>query len=359
VVFWNITDRCNLACAHCYSRSGPGRDTKNELSTAEALALIDDFSEMGVPLILFSGGEPLLREDIWELARHARKKGIKMALSTNGTLITADIAGKIKESGIEYAGISLDGATAATHDRFRNVEGAFERSVAAFSRCREAGVRCGVRITLTRENCGELGALVDLAQKIGAGRFCLYWLVPTGRGMESYNRLQLGPDAVTDALRLLYRRAQETDAETMEFLTVDAPQDAIHLLSSMEHDRSPDLIDARSLIASSKGGCSAGDRVANIDPQGNVYPCQFARSYEFLVGNVREQPFSKLWDNAANPVLARFRERPLTLTGACGRCRHRELCGGGCRVRAFAASGDFSADDPFCYVREEEDDMTT
>ena len=189
VVFWNLTDRCNLACAHCYSRSGPGRDTKNELSTAEALALIDDFSAMGVPLILFSGGEPLLRDDIWELARHAHAKGIKMALSTNGTLITADIAGKIKESGIEYAGISLDGATAATHDRFRNVPGAFERSVAAFARCREAGVRCGVRITLTQENCGELGDLVDLAQKIGASRFCLYWLVPTGRGMDAYNRL--------------------------------------------------------------------------------------------------------------------------------------------------------------------------
>ncbi|MFZ1126746.1 radical SAM protein [Methanoregula sp.] len=358
VVFWNLTDRCNLACAHCYSRSGPGRDTKNELSTAEALALIDDFSAMGVPLILFSGGEPLLRDDIWELARHAHAKGIKMALSTNGTLITADVAGKIKESGIEYAGISLDGATAATHDRFRNVPGAFERSVAAFARCREAGVRCGVRITLTQENCGELGDLVDLAQKIGASRFCLYWLVPTGRGMDAYNRLQLGPDAVTDALRLLYLRAQETDAETMEFLTVDAPQDAIHLLSSMERDRSPDLPDARALIASSKGGCSAGDRVANIDPQGNVYPCQFARSPEFLVGNVREQPLSKLWDDAVNPVLARFRERPMTLTGACRRCRHRELCGGGCRVRAFAASGDFSADDPFCYVWEEADNTT-
>jgi radical SAM protein with 4Fe4S-binding SPASM domain len=359
VVFWNLTDRCNLACTHCYSRSGPDRDTKNELSTAEALALIDDFSEMGVPLILFSGGEPLLREDIWELARHAHAKGIKMALSTNGTLITADIAGKIKECGIAYAGISLDGATAATHDRFRNVEGAFERSVAAFFRCREAGVRCGVRITLTRENCGELGGLIDLAQKIGASRFCLYWLVPTGRGMDAYHRLQLGPDAVTDALRLLYRRAKEMDAETMEFLTVDAPQDGIHLLASMERDRSPDLTDARTLIASSKGGCSAGDRVANIDPQGNVYPCQFARSPEFLVGNVRKQPFSKLWDDATNPVLARFRERPLTLTGSCGRCRHRELCGGGCRVRAFAASGDFSADDPFCYVREETDSPAT
>ena len=174
VVFWNLTDRCNLACSHCYSRSGPGRDATGELSTTEALALIDDFAAAGVPLILFSGGEPLLRDDIWELARHARKKGIRMALSTNGTLITADIARNIRESGIEYAGISLDGATPATHDRFRNAPGAFGRSIAAFSHCRDAGVRSGVRITLTTENCGELGALVDLAKTIGASRFCLY-----------------------------------------------------------------------------------------------------------------------------------------------------------------------------------------
>ncbi len=357
VVFWNLTDRCNLACSHCYSRSGPGRDTSKELSTPEALALIDDFSAMGIPLILFSGGEPLLREDIWVLARHAREKGIKMALSTNGTLITSDIARRIRESGIEYAGISLDGATPATHDRFRNSPGAFERSIAAFSHCCEAGVRCGVRITLTKENYRELGALVDLAKTIGACRFCLYWLVPTGRGMDAYDQLQLGQDAVTDALDLLYRKARETGAGVMEFLTVDSPQDCVHLLRSMERDQSPDLCDAQSLIASSNGGCSAGDRVANIDPQGNVYPCQFARSPEFCIGNVREKPFPKLWADASNPVLARFREKPVPLTGACGQCRHRELCGGGCRVRAYAASGNFYADDPFCYVREEMDGM--
>ncbi|MEN6609465.1 MAG: radical SAM protein [Methanoregulaceae archaeon] len=353
VVFWNLTDRCNLACAHCYSSSGPGRDTKNELSTGEALALIDDFAGMGVPLVLFSGGEPLLREDIWELAAHAREMGIRMAISTNGTLITAEIARKIRESGIEYAGISLDGAEPETHDRFRNSPGAFERSIAAFAHCRDAGVRCGVRITLTTENCGELDALVDLAKTIGAGRFCLYWLVPTGRGMDAYNRLQLGPDAVRDALSLLYRKARETDAGVMEFLTVDSPQDCIHLLASLERDQSPDFGDARDLIASSNGGCSAGDRVANIDPQGNVYPCQFARSPEFRIGNIRDRPFSELWDDATNPVLARFRQKPVLLTGQCGECRHRDLCGGGCRVRAYAVSGDFYADDPFCYAKDD------
>ncbi len=355
VVFWNLTDRCNLRCTHCYSSSGPGRTTEGELTTAEALGVIDDLADMGVPLILFSGGEPLLREDIWELARHARERGLKMALSTNGTLITPDIARRIRDSGIEYAGISLDGARAETHDRFRNSPGAFEKTIRAFSACREAGLRCGVRVTLTKENCRELEALTDLALSLGASRFCLYWLVPAGRGSTSYARLQLDRDQVTDALGLLYRKAKEIDPAAMEFLTVDAPQDCIHLLASMEKDGSEDLAEARGLLASLQGGCSAGTRVANIDAQGNVYPCQFARSGEFLVGNIRNQPFSRIWAETGNPVLARFRDRQSRFGGRCGICSYRDLCGGGCRVRAHAAGGDFLAEDPFCYVTKAED----
>jgi Fe-coproporphyrin III synthase len=352
VVFWNLTDRCNLSCAHCYSRSGPGRTTEGELTTAEAFGVIDDLANMGVPLILFTGGEPLMREDIWELATHARSRGLKMALSTNGTLITPDIARRIKESGIEYAGISLDGARAETHDRFRNFPGAFAQTIKAFAACQEAGLRCGVRVTLTKENCRELEALVDLSLSLGASRFCLYWLVPTGRGTDSYTRLQLGRDEVTDALDLLYRKAKETDPAAMEFLTVDAPQDCIHLLASMEKDRSEDLADARGLLESLKGGCSAGTRVANIDTRGNVYPCQFARSPEFLVGNIRDRPFSRIWADGSNPVLARFREKQVRLRGRCGDCTYRDLCGGGCRVRAHAVEGDFLAEDPFCFVED-------
>jgi radical SAM protein with 4Fe4S-binding SPASM domain len=353
VIFWNLTNRCNLSCGHCYSSSGPDRDMTHELTTSEALAFIEDLAEIGISLILFSGGEPLLRPDIWELADYARRKGIKTALSTNGTLITAKTAKKIKESGIAYAGISLDGATAATHDRIRCVPGAFDRSVAAFARCREEGVRCGVRVTLTKENVMELGDLIDLAQSLGASRFCLYWLVPSGRGSESYSRIQLGSREVAGALSLLYRKAQEADPGTMEFLTVDAPQDCIHLLQSMERDGSPDLDDAKNLLASLKGGCSAGSRVANVDPQGNVYPCQFARSPEFFIGNIRTRPFSALWTDTSNPVLSRFRDKTANIGGKCRRCRFIDLCGGGCQVRAFAATGDVSAGDPFCFVDQD------
>jgi Fe-coproporphyrin III synthase len=352
VVFWNLTDRCNLSCTHCYSRSGPGRTSEGELSTEEAFGVIDDLAAMGVPLILFTGGEPLMREDLWELACHARSRGLKIALSTNGTLITCGVARKIKECGIEYAGISLDGARAGTHDRFRNSPGAFEKACSAFAACNEAGLRCGVRVTLTQENKDELGDLVDLALALGASRFCLYWLVPAGRGSDSYARLQLDRAGVVGALDMLYRKAKETDPAAMEFLTVDAPQDAIHLLESMEKDGSEDLADARGLLESLKGGCSAGTRVANIDTRGNVYPCQFARSPEFLVGNVRDRPFSRIWADTGNPVLTRFRNKQASFTGRCGVCGYRDICGGGCRVRAYAANGDFLAEDPFCYVTD-------
>jgi len=352
VVFWNLTDRCNLACAHCYGRSGPDSGTEGELSTDEALALIDDFAAPGVPLILLSGGEPLLREDLPELARAAGERGIRTALSTNGTLITPGAARMIRDAGIGYVGISLDGASPETHDAFRGTAGAFERAMEGFARCREAGIRTGLRVTLTEENYRELPALIDLAAAEGASRFCLYWLVPSGRGGEVYDRLQVGPEEVDGALTLLYRRARESEPGAMEFLTVDAPQDCVHLLRAMERDGSPDVHEAEALVRSLNGGCSAGTRVANVDPRGNVYPCQFARSPEFLIGNVRKQPFSRLWQDAQNPVLSRFRATPRDLSGKCGRCGYRDLCGGGCRVRAYAAGGDHTAPDPFCFVEE-------
>ncbi|MDD1706161.1 MAG: radical SAM protein [Methanoregulaceae archaeon] len=358
VVFWNLTDRCNLSCTHCYSSSGPACGSGGELTTAEARAFIDDLAASKIPLVIFTGGEPLIRPDIWELAGYCKKQGIKTALSTNGTLLTDQVAGQIMSSGIEYAGISLDGATAATHDRFRDTPGAFDKAVAAFACCRKAGVRCGVRVTLTRENREELGALVDLARNIGAARFCLYWLVPCGRGSDAYERLQLSAPEVTRALSLLYRKAKEIPAEEMEFLTVDAPQDCIHLLQSMERDGSPDIQDARELLASLNGGCSAGERVANVDSRGNVYPCQFARSPAFLIGNIRDRPFSSLWNDDASHVLARFRKKPTEIRGKCRSCTYLPLCGGGCRVRAYARSGDFAGEDPFCYVGNSHNDRT-
>ncbi|MDD1728874.1 MAG: radical SAM protein, partial [Methanospirillum sp.] len=297
VIFWNLTGRCNLLCSHCYNSSGPDQDADDELNTSEAISFIDDCGALGVPVLLLSGGEPLMRPDIWELAGHAHVLGIKTALSSNGTLITPEIAQKIRDAGIGYVGISLDGATAATHDKFRNSPGAFDRAVQAFSFCKDARIRCGVRVTLTRDNLHELGCLIDLALRIGACRFCVYWLVPSGRGADSYGQLQLSEQEVFSALDLLQQYAKKTDPSVMEFLTVDGPQDAVHLLQWMEQEGSEDLPEAINLVSSMKGGCSAGIRVANITPSGDVYPCQFAQMPEFHIGSIREKRFSEIWND--------------------------------------------------------------
>lgn len=354
VVFWNITNRCNLLCSHCYIRAGPGQEREDELTTKEGLHLIDDLAAMRVPLLLFSGGEPLIREDFWELAGHAKERGLVTALSTNGTLITPAVARRLRDTGVEYAGVSLDGATAETHDGMRNVPGSFQRAVSALENCRSAGLKCGVRVTATRENYTEIPALINLALHSGAERFCVYWLVPSGRGGEGYEGLQLGSGEIAGLLDLLIERAYGVDPAAMEFLTVDAPQDAVYLLKRLQEEDFPRYESMCTLLARAGVGCSAGDRIANIDPSGDVYPCQFAQMDELKLGNVREKPFSAIWNDPENRILADFRRKKDLVGGSCGRCSYRDCCGGGCRIRAFAESGDLWAEDPLCPLRREE-----
>lgn len=351
VVFWNITRQCNLRCSHCYIGAGPELRREDELTTAEAKALIDDLAGMHVPLLLFSGGEPLVRDDFWELARHAAARDLTTALSTNGTLVTPEVARRLRDAGVEYAGISLDGASPATHDRMRKMPGSFDRAVRGLESCIAAGLKCGVRVTATRENYAEIPALIDLALAIGVPRFCVYWLVPSGRGRDLNAALQLGPREVEDVLDLLYRKARELDPSIMEFLTVDAPQDTVHLMVRLQNDDQAAYASMCTLLGLAGTGCSAGDRIANIDPSGNVYPCQFAQTEALKVGNVRDRSFGDLWNDAENAVLSLFRTKTERVTGACGSCPHKSTCGGGCRIRAFAVHGDLWADDPLCPLR--------
>lgn len=345
VVFWNITSRCNLACTHCYIRSGRRRE--DELTTDEAIALIDDLAIADTPLLLFTGGEPLMREDFWILAEHAKERGIPAALSTNGTLITPDVARRLRGAGIGYAGISLDGATAATHDAFRGVAGSFDHSVQALKDCIDAGLRCGVRFTVTKMNHNELGDLIALARGLGVHRFCVYWLVPSGRGGDVHSDLQVAPGEIRAILDLVYREAIRTDPAAMEFLTVDAPQDGVYLLERLDTDRNP-AYDRAYRLLTRMGGCSAGKRVVNIDPSGNVYPCQFAQFEEFRVGSIRDRPFSTLWSDPGNRVLATFRTGRSEHGSRCGSCGWRDVCDMGCRVRAYASCGYLDGGDPLC-----------
>ncbi len=349
VVFWNITNKCNLACAHCYINAGSGSDSdgEDELSLEEAKAFIADLADVRIPLLMFTGGEPLVRKDFWELADYATAKGLKTALSTNGTLITKEVAAKIKAIGIEYVGVSLDGAKEETHDAIRNQPGSFKKAVQALKNCVEIGLTSGIRITITRDNYREIASLIDLSLELEVPRFCVYWLVPSGRGKEIYER-QLEPHETSPIFDLLYQRADDMDQGKMEFLTVDAPQDGIYLLNKLKEEDSQGYENALKLLQFTGDSCSAGDRVANVDPAGNVYPCQFAQLEEFKIGNVRERKFSKLWIDSENPILAAFREKTNLLKGKCASCVYKELCGGGCRIRAYAEYGDIWAEDPLC-----------
>ncbi len=347
VVFWNITNKCNLACAHCYINARPELDGRDELSLEESKAFIADLAEMRIPLLLFTGGEPLVRKDFWELADYATAKGLKTALSTNGTLITKEVAAKIKALGIEYVGVSLDSAKEETHDAIRNQPGCFKRAVQALRNCAEIGLKAGIRVTITRDNYREIADLLDFSLALNIPRFCVYWLVPSGRGKEIYN-LQLEPQEVARIFDLLYQRARDLNPGKMEILTVDAPQDGVYLLNKLKEDNSQEYGNALKLLEYTGDSCSAGDRVANVDPGGDVYPCQFAQLEEFKIGNIRERNFSELWNDSENPVLAVFREKTKLLKGKCGSCVYKELCGGGCRIRAYAEEGDIWAEDPLC-----------
>lgn len=348
LVFWNITNQCNLSCAHCYINAGPNRRREDELSLNETKVFIDDLAEMKIPLLMFSGGEPLVRKDFWKLAVYARSQRLKLALSTNGTLITKRIAKKIKDAEIEYVGISLDGANQETHDAIRGQPGSFNRSVRALRNCAEVGLKCGARITATRDNYREIPDLLNLVIQLNVPRFCLYWLVPSGRGKGLFADKDLKTYEVTWILDMLYMKAKELDPEKAEILTVDAPQDGIYILKQLEEENSPEYNDALKLLEFTGDSCSAGDRIANVDPSGNVYVCQFAQLAELKVGNIRQQKFSEIWKDDVNPILSSFRNKVKNLKGKCGKCVYKQFCGGGCRIRAYFQYGDLWAEDPLC-----------
>jgi len=348
VIFWNITNKCNLSCHHCYINAGPDAMRENELTTEESKAFIDDVAEMGVPLLLFTGGEPLIRPDFWELASHAKGKGLRTVISTNGTLITKDVAKRLQDIGIQYVGVSLDGADPATHDAIRNQKGAYEGAIQALKNCVEIGLKSGIRVTAHKSNFKEIPEMLEMALDLGVPRFCLYWLVPSGRGIEGYLENQLNKDEIEETLDYLYTKARDLDPEVIEILTVDAPQDGIYLLNRMKEENHPEYENAYKLLSMTGDSCSAGDRVANVDPVGNVYPCQFSQRPDYCVGNIRETTFGEMWNDPGNDILNKFRAKKDNLNGICKACSNMDLCGGGCRIRGLNQHGEIWAEDSFC-----------
>jgi heme d1 biosynthesis radical SAM protein NirJ len=354
VVIWNLVRRCNLTCRHCYSISAD-TDFPGELTTAEVMAVMEDLRAFGVPVLILSGGEPLLRPDLFAITARAKALGFFVGLSTNGTLITAETIGAIAAAHYDYVGISLDGMR-ATHDRFRRKEGACAASLRGLRACRDHGIKVGVRFTLTQDNAGELPQVLDLVEAEGVDKFYLSHLNYAGRGNK--NR---GDDVVLQATRramdLLFARCWRAlqAGAPKEFVTGNNDADAVYLLHWARRHLPERAGDLRTRLAR-WGGNSSGVNVANIDNLGNVHPDTFW--WDYTLGNVRRRPFSAIWPDTSDPLMAGLKARPRPVTGRCGACRYLAICGGNTRVRAYRLTGDPWAEDPACYLSDAEIGLT-
>jgi len=349
LVVWNMSRRCNLRCMHCYIQS-EDKDYSGELTTEEAKVFIDDLAEHDIPVLLFSGGEPLLRKDFFELARYATDSGIRAVVSTNGTLITKEAAKKMKEAGIEYVGISLDGGP-ETHNKFRGSPNAFEKSIEGIKNAMDEGLRAGVRFTLNQMNFNDLDEVIDIVVKEGIPRFCMYHLVYAGRGKD-IEKLDVTKEQSREVIEKLMKKSIELhDAGVdVEILTTDNHADGAYIYNYVLENE-PERADEVMELLKMHGGCSAGHKFANVDNLGNVHACQFWGHK--TLGNVREKPFSQIWNDKDNEFLTKMREKSKHLKGKCGRCKHNTICGG-CRIRAETVHGDIWEEDPQCYLTDEE-----
>ncbi|PKL45801.1 MAG: hypothetical protein CVV41_02020 [Candidatus Riflebacteria bacterium HGW-Riflebacteria-1] len=350
VVVWNVSKRCNLRCIHCYTNSDYSL-APDELSFAEGQALIDDLAAFGVPALLFSGGEPLMRPDLFELASYAVSKGLRPVLSTNGTLITEPMARRIKETGFIYAGISLDGI-AETNDHFRGVEGAFINAMNGFRNCVAVGQRVGLRLTLTRQNVLDLDKIFDFLLEEKIPRACFYHLVYSGRGKSEDDLTHAEARRALDTICRRTRQAIDSGVD-LDILTVDNHVDGPYIYLKLLQEDPARAEEVRKLLEWNGGGTySTGVGIGDIDWSGNVHPDQFWQDKTF--GNVRQRPFSEIWQDTSDELMAGLKNRLPLLKGKCATCCFQKMCGGSLRVRAFRVYDDPWMPDPACYLSDSE-----
>jgi heme d1 biosynthesis radical SAM protein NirJ len=350
VVIWNLIRRCNLTCKHCYALSAD-HDYAGELDQREVFGVMEDLKSYRVPVLILSGGEPLLRADLFEIAARAKAMRFYVGLSTNGTLIDAAMADRVAAAGFNYVGISLDGI-AATHDRFRRLDGAFDRSLAAVRHLRARGVKVGLRFTMTALNAHDLPALLQLMRDEQVDKFYFSHLNYAGRG--NIHRAKDARFAATrDALDLLFERAWQAARTGLdeEYVTGNNDADGPYLLQ-WASERFPRWRDALREHLVAWGGNSSGVNVANIDNLGNVHPDTMW--WHHTLGNVRERPFSAIWSDTSEPLMAGLKAHPRPVQGRCASCAHFDICGGNTRVRAQQVTGNPWAEDPGCYLDDDE-----
>ncbi|MFQ6094347.1 MAG: radical SAM protein, partial [bacterium] len=352
VVVWNVTRTCNLRCIHCYTDSEEKRYS-DELTTVEAKAMIDDLADYGVPALLLSGGEPLMRKDIFELAAHAQSRGVRTVLSTNATLISPEIAHRIKDLGMVYVGASLDGI-GRTNDRFRGKGGAFRRAVEGIRNCKAVGLKISLRMTLTRHNVQELDQIFNFVEKEKIERLCFYHLAYAGRG-RSLSGDDLSPAETRLALHTILEKTKGLHQRGLkkDVLTVDNHADGVYIYLKLLKENPERAKKVKQLLEWNGGGAnSSGVGIADIDFRGDVHADQFWMDYAF--GNVRERRFSHIWEDTSDPLMAGLKDRLPLLKGRCAQCRWIEMCGGSLRVRAQFVHNDPWAEDPACYLTDEE-----
>ncbi len=351
VVVWNMTKRCNLRCIHCYARAENETYRGNELSTDEGKRLIDDLAEFGVPVILFSGGEPVLRKDLPELIDYAVKKGLRAVISTNGTLITEEKAKQFARYALSYIGISIDG-TGKVNDAFRGVDGAYDLAINGVRNAKHAGIKVGLRFTINKKNYNEIQRIFDIIETEGIQRVCFYHLVYAGRGSQLINE-DISHEESRKVVDYIMDRTKESfkKGSPIEVLTVDNHADGPYVYLRLLQEDSQRAKEVYDLLMMNEGNAS-GVGIACVDEEGNVHADQFWRHYSF--GNVRSRPFSEIWTDTGNELMAKLKEKKRHVKGRCARCRWLDICGGNFRVRAEAATGDIWAEDPQCYLTEEE-----
>ncbi|MBN1932178.1 MAG: 12,18-didecarboxysiroheme deacetylase [Desulfobacterales bacterium] len=350
VVVWNITRRCNLKCVHCYAHA---KDIPfdNELSYEEGKILIDDLARFGVPVLLFSGGEPLMRKDLPELAAYAVEKGMRAVISTNGTLITEEMARKLKEIGLSYVGISIDGME-AINDRFRGIKGAFNAAIEGIKNCQTAGIKVGLRFTINKFNQGEIANIFDLLEKMDIPRVCFYHLVYAGRGSKLVEEDSSHEDtrAVVNLIMDLTKKLHDK-GKSKEVLTVDNHADGPFLYLRLLKENPERAKEVLELLKMNEGN-NSGRGIGCISWDGEVHADQFWRHYSF--GNVKQRPFSEIWTDTSEPLMKKLKEKKNHVKGRCATCRWLDICAGNFRVRAEAVTGDIWAPDPACYLTDEE-----
>lgn len=352
IVVWNTTRTCNLHCVHCYTDSD-NLKYEGELTTNEAFKLIDELSDFGIPSLLFSGGEPFMRKDLFTLLEYASKKNVRPVISTNGTLIDRETAQRVKDSGVVYVGISLDGLE-AINDKFRGVEGAFGRTMKGFDNCRAVNQRVGLRLTLTERNFLDLHGIFDFIEKEQINRACFYHLVYSGRG-SAISKDDLTHSESRQAMDIILERTKDYFDRNLDIniLTVDNHVDGVYTYLKMKEKNMPEAEDIYSMLKWNGGAAnSSGVGIGNIDFFGNVHPDQFWQDYSF--GNIRERNFGDIWMDESDPIMRGLKHKAEHIKGRCRLCKYKEICTGSMRVRGYRIYNDPWAPDPACYLTDEE-----